>query len=175
MHKTLFKKYYFIDKFYKSNIDKQSKNTIIIYRNYKKKIDLTELFNLKQYCKNRGFKILLSNNIKLALKLDMDGAYLPAFNKSYQHLSYNFKNNFLLVGSAHKLNEIKTKERQGVSEIFISSIFKKNNNYLGINKFKLISNMSKKNIIALGGISKENLKIIKLTKSIGFAGISYFK
>jgi len=27
----------------------------------------------------------------------------------------------------------------------------------------------------LGGISKKNIKLINLTKSVGFAGISYFK
>ena len=40
MHKILFKKYYFIEKFNKSNIDKKDKNTIIIYRKYKKKLTL---------------------------------------------------------------------------------------------------------------------------------------
>ena len=34
---------------------------------------------------------------------------------------------------------------------------------------------SKKNVIALGGISQKNIRKIHLTKSIGFAGISYFK
>ena len=175
MHKLLFKKYYFIEKFYKSNIDKQDKKTIIIYRNYKQKINSKEILSLKKYCKQKGFKFLLSNNIKLSIKLNLDGAYLPAFNKNYRHLSYNFKNDFLLVGSAHNLHEIRTKEKQGVSEIFVSSIFKKNNNFLGINKFKLISNLSKKKIIALGGVSYKNLNLIQLTKSVGFAGISYFK
>ena len=64
---------------------------------------------------------------------------------------------------------------QKVKEIFLSSLFKDNGNFLGLNKFNLLSNYSKKDIIALGGVSKENVKIIKLTKSIGFAGISYFK
>ena len=101
--------------------------------------------------------------------------YLPAFNNSFVHLSYKLRKNFLIVGSAHNLHEIRTKEKQGVSEIFVSSIFKKNNNFLGINKFRLISDLSKKNIIALGGISEKNINLIQLTKSIGFAGISYFK
>ena len=175
MHKFLFKKYYFIEKFYKSNIDKQDKNTIIIYRNYKQKIDTSEILNFKKYCNQKGLKFLLSNNVKLSIQLNLDGAYLPAFNNNFKHLSYTFKKDFLLVGSAHNLHEIRTKEKQGVSEIFVSSIFKKNNNFLGINKFKLVSNLSKKKIIALGGISIKNLSLIKLTRSVGFAGISYFK
>jgi thiamine-phosphate pyrophosphorylase len=175
MHKFLFKKYYFIEKFYKSNIDKQAKNTTIIYRNYKTKINTEEILILKEYCKNKGLKFLLSNHIKLSIKLRLDGVYLPAFNNSFIHLSYKLRKNFLIVGSAHNLHEIRTKEKQGVSEIFVSSIFKKNNNFLGINKFKLVSNLSKKKIIALGGVSIKNMGLIKLTRSVGFAGISYFK
>ena len=72
------------------------------------------------------------------------------------------------------MNEIRVKERQRVNKIFLSSVFKKNQNYLGLNKFKLISNYSKTEIIALGGVS-ENVKNASLTKSKGFAGISYFK
>ena len=84
------------------------------------------------------------------------------------------RKNFILIGSAHNLKEIRIKEKQKVSEIFLSSLFKKNNNYLGINKFKLISNYTNTKIIALGGISKQNIKLIKLNRATGFAGISYF-
>ena len=52
---------------------------------------------------------------------------------------------------------------------------KKNNNFLGINKYNLLSRLTNKSIIALGGVSKENMKLISITKSEGFAGISYFK
>ena len=83
--------------------------------------------------------------------------------------------NFLLIGSAHDYKEIKIKEKQGVDIIFLSSIFKKNKNYLGINKFKLLSKLTNKKIIALGGISNLNLKKLKLLKCYGFAGISYFE
>ncbi len=119
-------------------------------------------------------KFYLSNNIKLSIKLNLDGAYIPSFNKNFKHLSYEIKRNFILLGSAHNLKEIKIKEKQMVNEIFISSVFKNNKNYLGINKFKLISNFSKKKIVALGGISKQNIKLVLLTNSIGYAGISYF-
>ena len=175
MHYNFLKKYYFIKKFEKSNIDKQDLNTTIIYRNYKKNYKISEIVFIKNYCKKKKLKFLISNNLKLSIKLNLDGAYLPSFNKDFTHLSYGFKRDFILVGSAHNLKEIRTKEKQNVSEIFLSSIFKKNTNYLGVNKFKLISKLSKKGIIALGGISKENIKLISLSRSKGFAGISFFK
>ena len=175
MHKNIPKKYYFIEKFDKSNIDKQDNNTVIIYRNYSKKTEKKEILKLKYYCKKKGLKFFLSNNIKLALKISLDGVYIPSFNKDTRHLNYRFKKNFILIGSAHNLKEIRIKELQKVQAIFISSIFKKNKNFLGINKFKIISSYSKKKIIALGGLSKKNIKLLKLTNCYGFAGISYFK
>ena len=175
MHKNFLKKYYFIDKFEKSNIDKQDINTTIIYRNYKKNYKINQIIFIKNYCKKKKIKFLISNNIKLSIKLDLDGAYLPSFNRNFDHLSYHFKRDFLLIGSAHNLKELRIKEKQKVNKIFLSSIFKKNNNYLGINKFNLISGLSKSDVIALGGISEENIKLLNLTKSKGFAGISIFR
>ena len=113
--------------------------------------------------------------MKLSIKLNLDGAYIPSFNNEYSHLSYVTKKDFIIIGSAHNLKEIRVKEKQKVNRIFISSVFKHNKNYLGLNRFKLISNLSKIPIIALGGVSKSNKKLINLTKSIGIAGISYFE
>ena len=79
------------------------------------------------------------------------------------------------MGSAHNNKEIKIKEKQGVKIIFLSSIFKKNKNYLGVNRFKLLSKLTNKKIVALGGISNFNLKKLRLINYFGFAGISYFK
>ena len=70
---------------------------------------------------------------------------------------------------------MRTKELQNVNAIFLSSIFKKNKNYLGINKFKSLSLLSSKPIIALGGISDNNIKKLNLTNCSGFAGISFFE
>jgi len=176
MHTNMNRKYYFINKFETNNIDKLDKQTVVIYRNYNSKSLNKELIlKLKKYCQKRGIKFYLSNNVKLAMRLDLDGVYLPSFNKSTKHLSFSFKKKFNLIGSAHNIREIKIKEKQRVSKIFISSVFKKNNNYLGLNKFKLISNLTKKKVVALGGISKGNINKLKLLKSIEFAGISYFE
>ena len=144
MHINNLRKYYFIDKFDTKNIDKQTLNTSIIYRNYDSNYSLKTIIKLKKYCKKKSYKFLLSNNVKLAINLNLDGAYIPSFSKSVDHLSFSKRKNFLLIGSAHNNKEIKIKEKQGVKLIFLSSIFKKNKNYLGLNKFKLLANLTKK-------------------------------
>jgi thiamine-phosphate pyrophosphorylase len=176
MHINIVKKYYFINKFETNNIDKQDKQTVIIYRNYSLKVTNEELIlKIKEYCKKRGIKFYLSNNIKLAIKLDLDGAYIPSFDKEIKHLNYSLKENFDIVGSAHNLKEIRIKERQNVKKIFLSSLFKKNKNFLGINRFKLLSKLTIKDIVVLGGISEKNKKKLSLLNQYDFAGISYFE
>ena len=175
MHNKTLNRYYFIKKFDQSHIDKQCKKTITILRNYDQVVNEKLILTIKNYCKKRGNKFLISNNIKLAIKLNLDGAYIPSFNKDKKHLSYSVRKKFIILGSAHNVYEMRTKELQGVNTIFLSSIFKKNKNYLGINKFKSLSLLSKKSFIALGGISNNNLKKLALTNCHGFAGISFFE
>ena len=175
MHNKILNKYYFINKFDRSHIDKQDKGITIIYRNYAQKLDEKLIIKIKNYCKKKGNKFLLSNNIKLSIKLKLDGAYIPSFNKDKKHLSYSFKKHFIILGSAHNIHEIRTKESQNINVILLSSIFKKNNNFLGVYKFKLLSLLTKKSVIALGGILNTNLKKLRLINCSGFAGISFFE
>ena len=169
-------KYYFINKFDTNIINKQDKQTVIIYRNYTLNIKNKDLIlKIKNHCKKRGINFYLSNDIKLAIKLNLDGAYIPSFNKNTNHLAYSYKKNFNIIGSAHSLKEIRLKEKQGVQKIFLSSLFKKNKNFLGIYKFKILSNLTKLNVVALGGISKSNLGKLNFFYQSDFAGISYFE
>lgn len=175
MHNKIPAKYYFINKLDTNIINKQDKSTAFIYRNYSEQISIDTIIRIKKKCKLRKSKFFLSNNVRLAHQLKLDGAYIPAFNHDKKHLSYNLSTNFILIGSAHNYKEIRIKETQGVSAIFLSSIFKHNKNYLGINKFKILSSLTKKKVIALGGISTKNFKKLKLTDNFGFAGISFFE
>ena len=175
MHIKLLTKYYFINTLDTNNLQKQDRETIIIYRNYSSSnIRIDRLLKLKNFLRKKGNKFFLANNFKLALKLGLDGVYIPSFNKEFNHLAYSTFLNFAVVGSAHNLKEIRTKEIQKVQKIFISSIFKRNENYLGLNKFKVLNKFTNKEVVALGGISKKNIKKIQLTSISNIAGISYF-
>ena len=124
MHYNFRTKYYFIDTFDTKNIDKIDRQTVVIFRNYlPKQTDEVLLLKIKKYCKKKKIKFYLSNNIKLAIKLNLDGAYIPSFNKKFNHLNYSLKTKFEIVGSSHNIKEIRIKETQKVKKIFISSLF----------------------------------------------------
>ena len=148
----------------------------LIYRNYTSHINLNELINFKKICKKTRRKFLISNRIDLAFKLRLDGVYLPSFNKNYYLKKYQKFLNFIIIGSAHTLKEIRIKEKQNVEQIFLSPLFKTNKTKkkLGIIKFNNLSKLTNKPIIALGGINKINIKQLKLININGFAAISYF-
>tara|TARA_Y100001970_G_scaffold177125_1_gene215821 strand:+ start:2921 stop:3499 length:579 start_codon:yes stop_codon:yes gene_type:complete len=174
MHTNFPRIYCFINKFDKNNINKLDKNIALIYRNYNKNFDKSLIIKIKKYCKLKNRKFFLANNIKLAFKLNLDGAYIPSFNNDLKHLNYPSKRSFLLLGSAHNYKEIRRKELQKVNMIFLASIFKKKKTLLGLNKFKLLANHTNFKVVALGGINKKNLKKLNLLNIFGYAGISLF-
>jgi len=175
MHNKLPNIYYFINEFHPNHISKINSNISLIYRNYKKKTDENLIKKIKYFCKKKRIKFFVSNNFKLAIKLGLDGVYLPSFNKDFRYNNYPLKKDFIILGSAHNLKEIKIKEKQRVKVIFLSSIFRKKKSYLGINKFKNLTRYTNKNIIALGGINNKNIKKLKLLNVCGYAGINLFQ
>ena len=168
--------YYFIEDFNRKEILNLDKKIIIIYRNYKKNTQEKLIRDIKNFCKINHKKFYLAGNVKLASKLKLDGVYIPSFNKDLK-IKYFRDKNLDIVGSAHNFKEIKIKEKQGVTKIFLSPIFrtKKKKEYLDLMKFNLLSNYTNKKVIALGGINISNLKKLNLINCHGFAAISFFK
>ena len=168
--------YYYIDKFNRDEIYKLNKTINIIYRDYSNSFDKKEILQLVTFCKKQRRKVYISNSLKLALRFNFDGVYIPAFNKTLNYKNIP-KKNFEILGSAHNVKEVINKELQGCTKIFLGPIFKtkKNRSYLGVTKFNIIKLSAKKNIICLGGINKVNVKYLKMCRVEGFAGISWIK
>lgn len=177
MQKYIPKVYCFIDSFDQNYISSLSKNIAIIYRNYENKINPNLILNIKNFCKKNGRKFFLSNNVRLSIKLNLDGVYLPSFNGDLKVNIFQKKSNFLILGSAHNIKEIRQKELQNVSAIFLSPIFqtKKSKNFLGIVRTNLITQLTNKNIVGLGGFNEKNLIKFKLLNIYGIASISLFQ
>ena len=178
MQNFLPKIYCYINDFNLAELSKISNNINLIYRNYDKQTDISTILKLKDFCRKTGKKLFISNHIKLAVNLKLNGVYIPSFNKkiNYNYI-FNKPKKFNIIGSAHNIKEIKIKEKQGCDEIFISSIFQnqKSKYFLGLTKFNLLASKTKLKIIALGGINEKNYRKLKSTNCIGFASISWVK
>ena len=176
MHNILPKFYHFIDNLNIEDIKTLNNKVALIYRNYEKKPDESEILKFKDYCKKNKIKFLISNYYDLAKKYRLDGFYIPSFNRQKIY-SMSKHNSFILIGSAHTVNEIKIKEKQGVKQILLSPLFKskKSNRPLGLYRYNNLVNQTKLPTIALGGINSKNIKLLKMIKSNGYAAIRFFK
>ena len=176
MHIKILKKYYFIDRFDYSHFITLDKNISFIWRNKDKETPFKTLIKLRNFCRGNNRKFYIRNDIKLANKINADGLYISSTNKDFAFRAPTNKEKFKIIGSAHNLREIKIKELQNVSEIFLSPIFKdKKNKQLSIYKYLNLRKTTIMKDISLGGIDNNNIKKLRLIKPYGFAGISFFK
>ena len=170
--------FYFIDKYNIEELTNLEKNIDLIFRNYEQNPKPEMIKLIKKFCKSDNRNFYISNNIKLAIKLGLNGVYIPSFNKKINFVSkYSLPKKFEILGSAHNISEINIKKLQGCSKIFLSPLFKtsKSKSFLSIAKFNFITLSQRSNFIALGGINEKNYKKLKMTKIIGFAGINWIK
>jgi|TARA_B100001750_G_C15455783_1_gene571506 thiamine-phosphate pyrophosphorylase len=176
MHNYLPNLFIFLDKYNNEVFKYNNINAGIIYRNYKDPKRKTDLDKIAKECKKKRFKLFISNDVKLALKVKAHGVYIPSFNKTKRLLNFE-KKGFIILGSAHSQREIQSKISQKCEAIFLSPIFPilKAKKHLGIHKFNLLSRNNKIDILALGGINECNYSKLKMTKIAGFGGISLFK
>ena len=86
---SLKKNYYLIIESIKdfdiSTIKKRNKFTII-YRNFGKEEDHSELNRFRRRCKLKSIKFIVANNFRLAVTLRSDGIYLSAHNLMFKAL-----------------------------------------------------------------------------------------
>ena len=168
----------FLDQYNNRIFKKKNLNIGIIYRNYseRKRERESELIKISKACKKNRYILFVSNDVKLALKVKADGIYVPSFNKTKYFLNLE-KKNVVILGSAHNQQEIQKKISQNCSAVFLSPLFnvKKSKKFLGLHQFNYLSYESKVNIFALGGISENNIRKLKLLYTKGFGGIQIFK
>ena len=117
--------YYYVEGYNLTDLSRLGRNISIIYRNYQNIDYLDDLLKLKSFCKKNGNNLYLSNDIKLSIKLRLNGVYIPSFNNKLNYCGFNtLPNNFKIIGSAHNLKEIKVKYIQGCKEILFHHYLK---------------------------------------------------
>ena len=176
MHKPLPNIFIFLDQYNNQIFENKNPNIGIIYRNYKDSDRKKQLLKIAKACKKSRYQLFVSNDLKLTLKVKANGIYIPSFNKTKKFSNLE-KKNITIIGSAHNQKEIQKKISQNCSAVFLSPVFdiKKSKKSLGLYKFNHLAYMNKIKILALGGISKNNIRKLKLLNIKGLGGISMFK
>ena len=124
--------------------------------------------NIIKFCKNHDIPFYILNDVKIAKQLNANGIFISATNKKIGLSLFN-SIKFKLIGSAHNQLEYFIKQRQSCKTIMLSPIFYNKkysvNKILNPIKFNLISLDWKIDLCALGGLGKENVGKIKMTKA----------
>ena len=176
MYKNLPTLFIYLDQYNDQIFKNNTTNLGIIYRNYNSSKREIELSKIAKACKKKRYKLYVSNDLKLAMRVKADGIYIPSFNKTKNFLNLE-KKNIMILGSAHNQKEIHNKILQNCFAIFLSPLFyvKKSKKFLGLHKFNYLAYSNKINVFALGGISQNNIQKLKLLHTKGFGGIGIFK
>ena len=91
--------------------------------------------------------------------------YISAHNNNL-NLSKIKNLNFKIIGSAHNINELNIKKKQGCSEIIFSRLFETSYKYkkgfLGVIRFNLLNLKREEYLAPLGGITFSNLNKLKM-------------
>ena len=175
------KKYYLIIESIKDinlrNIKSYNK-FLIIYRNQGIKENLRDLRKFRKTCRIKLIEFYVANDMKLAILLRADGIYLSSYNKTYKILNLK-RLNFKIIGSAHNINEIVFKIKQGCSYILLSKLFpvdyEEKSKYLNVVKFNTFSKNFPRKLIPLGGIKINNLNKLRITDCEAFALLTEIK
>lgn len=173
MNKADYKYYVFletINDLIKINLLKFNNINIIINTDQKNiKINENETAIIK-FAKRNKIPFLFKNNIKKCVRYNANGLFIESSNKKVVNLAL-IKKKFVIIGGVHNQLEYSQKIKQGCNLLMLSPIFynKKysKNSILGITKFNLLSLNWYREIIALGGICKNNINKLKSTNSIG--------
>ena len=79
-----------------------------------------EILKIKNLCRKNNKKFFISNNIRLASQLDLDGVYIPSFNKELKINCFSKKKKFAIIGSAEKcINKLMAIKQLGIERIFV--------------------------------------------------------
>ena len=85
MHISKLKKYYFINEFNFSKLIKLDRDISLIWRSKHIEKDKISIIQAAKFCKKYKRKFFISNDFKLAVKLNINGVYISAYNKNLRH------------------------------------------------------------------------------------------
>jgi thiamine-phosphate pyrophosphorylase len=136
---------------------------IIQYRekvkNSKKMIE--EAKKIKSLCNGKAL-LIVNDWLDVAIGSDADGLHIGQDDIKFQNARKSLGENKIIGITAHNLKEAIDSEKLGADYIGLAPIFKTETKKdsiapIGINEIKLVKNNIKIPIVAVGGISKENV------------------
>ena len=128
---------------------------------------------LKELCRKRGVPFVINDNVKLAAKLDADGVHVGQSDMEALDVRKIIGGDKILGVSAQTVEQAVTAEKHGADYLGVGAVFptgsKDDAAEVSYDTLKAICDAVKIPVIAIGGITEDN--VTELSKS-GICGIA---
>jgi thiamine-phosphate pyrophosphorylase len=131
-------------------------------------------------CRGTRTKIVINDRLDIAMGLAADGVHLGGQSLPAKVVRRDAGKNFLIGASCHSLHEALHAEAAGADYLLLGPIFETPSKLrygppLGLDKLREVTEQTKIQVIALGGITVENTGACLAAGARGVAGIRIFQ
>jgi len=124
---------------------------------------LKEALKYKKVCFEKGIKLIINDNLKVAKEVDADGIHVGQDDVSVTECKKEFPNKIIGL-SCGSLDEAKEAFLLGVDYIGVGAMYetstKKDATVIGMEKLKEIVDIATCEVVAIGGIDSSNFQVI---------------
>ena len=153
----------------------------VLFRHYDVENRLEIATKLKQICRDRRLRLIVSADSRLADAVNADGLHLPEHLVSQppvQILTWRRRSAGLLTAAAHSPRALRNAARLGVDAAILSPVFPTKSHPdrapLGVPRFLSIGLTAPVPVYALGGVAADNALRLGHPNIAGIAGIGGF-
>lgn len=163
-----------------NDVEEALKGGITILQLREKELDekefLEEAKNISTLCKKYNVPFIINDNVDIAIKSNADGVHVGQSDLNAETVRKIIGKDKILGVSATNKEEALIAEKMGADYLGIGSIFptstKLDADYVNIEELKDICESVSIPVVAIGGISEENIKELKGSKIDGVAVVS---
>lgn len=137
---------------------------------------LEEAVEIKKLCEKYNVPFLINDNVDIALKMDADGVHVGQSDMEAGNVRELIGPNRILGVSAQTVEQALKAEERGADYLGVGAVFptgtKKDAEEVDFETLKEICKAVKIPVVAIGGITKDNLTQLKDSGIVGIAVIS---
>jgi len=150
----------------------------IIYRHFGNNDKVVTAQALRQIAFARNLQFLIGQDVELAVQVGADGVHLPEHELGRGAELRQKYPDWLMTGAAHSSDAVKISANNKLDAAILSPVFasdsKSAGKPMGVSTFADIAAKANVPVIALGGVSCENVEKLYDSGAAGIAGVSMF-
>ena len=152
--------------------------TIVQFRdkNPDKEVFLWEALKIKELCKQYQVPFIINDHVELALEVGASGVHVGLEDTPVCQIRKKVPKDFIIGATAKSVEQAVEAERQGADYLGVGAIFpsptKKDAKATSVEEMGRICDAVKIPVVAIGGLTKDNLSVLEGTPISGVALIS---